>query len=122
MKRDAFERLVAQALEALPKSFRDKLDNVEIVVEDWPDPDTMRRVGARHPTQLLGFYHGIPQTRRTHTYGLVLPDKITLYQGPIEIRCHTVEQVQALIQHVLQHELAHHFGSDDERLQEIGAY
>lgn len=122
MKREAFEHLVAEALDGLPKSFQDSLDNVEIVVEDWPDPDTMRRVGVRHPTQLLGFYHGVPQTRRTHSYGLVLPDKITLYQSPIELRCHTTEQVRAMIQRVLRHEVAHHFGSDDDRLREIGAY
>ena len=122
MRREAFERLVAKALDGLPKSFQDSLDNVEIVVEDWPDSDTMQRVGARHPTQLLGFYHGVPQTRRTHGYGLVLPDKISLYQHPIEMRCRTTEQVRAMVQRVLRHEVAHHFGSDDDRLREIGAY
>ncbi len=122
MKRDLFEYLVAEALEALPEFFRKKLDNAEVVVEGWPDPETMRLAGVRHPTELLGFYHGVPQTKRTHNYGLVLPDKITIYQRPIEMRCHTVEQIRAMVHHVLRHELAHHFGLSDDRLREIGAY
>ncbi len=122
MHRDAFERLVAEALNTLPKTFQEKLDNVEVVVEDWPDRETMRRAGARNPAHLLGLYHGIPQTKRTRNYGLVLPDKISIYQRPIEMRCRTTEEVRETIQHVLRHEIAHHFGLSDERLQEIGAY
>ena len=122
MKRDIFESLVAEALTALPDLFREKLDNVEVVVEDWPDPETMRRAGVGHPAQLLGLYHGVPQTKRTHSYGLVLPDKISIYQRSIEMRCRTIKQARALIQRVLRHEIAHHFGLGDERLREIGAY
>lgn len=122
MKRGVFERLVAEALDTLPEFFREKLDNVEVVVEDWPHPETMRLAGVRDPTQLLGFYHGVPQTRRTHSYSLVLPDKITIYQRPIEMRCHTIDQVRATIHHVLRHEVAHHLGLDDDRLRDIGAY
>ena len=120
MERFAFERLVSEALDALPERFRDRLDNVEVVVEDWPDRETMRLAGVRHPSSLLGFYRGVPQTRRTHHYGLVLPDKISIYQHPIEMRCRTVEQMRELVQRVLRHEIAHHFGMDDERLREIG--
>ena len=122
MNRGIFERLVAEALDTLPEFFREKLDNVEVVVEDWPDLETMRLAGVRTPAELLGFYHGIPQTRRTHNYGLVLPDKITIYQRPIEMRCRTMEQVRATIHRVLRHEVAHHLGLDDDRLREIGAY
>jgi predicted Zn-dependent protease with MMP-like domain len=117
-----FERLVAEAIDALPEFFRAKLDNVEIVVEDWPDPATMRRAGVQHPMQLLGFYHGVPQSRRTHHYGLVLPDKISIYRGPIERRCRTQTEVKTTVRHVLRHELAHHFGISDDRLRELGAY
>jgi predicted Zn-dependent protease with MMP-like domain len=122
MNRQIFEHLVAQALDELPQEFRDKLDNVEVTVEDWPDRNTMKRAGVRHPAQLLGFYHGIPQTKRTRNYGLVLPDKITLYQRPIEMRCRTLEEVRSSIRRVLLHELGHHFGLSDDRLREIGAY
>jgi len=122
MDRHTFEYLVAEALNELPEVFRGKMDNVEVVVEDWPDWETMRLAGVHHPAQLLGFYHGIPQTKRTHQYGLTLPDKISIYRRSIEMRCHTVEQVQKTIQRVLRHEIAHHFGLDDNRLREIGAY
>jgi len=122
MKRKLFEQFVAEALDALPEFFQEKLDNAEITVENWPDPETLRRANVRHPAELLGFYHGVPQTKRTHNYGLVLPDKITIYQRPIEMRCRTTEQVRATIHHVLRHEVAHHFGLSDDRLREIGAY
>ena len=122
MDRQTFERLVADSLNDLPEAFRARLDNVDVVVEDWPAPETMRLAGIDHPAQLLGFYHGVPQTKRTHHYGLVLPDKISIYQRPIEMRCRTMEQVRTTVQHVLQHEIAHHFGLDDDQLREIGAY
>ena len=80
MNRDVFERFVAEALDALPELFREKMDNVEVVVDDWPDRETMRRAGVRHPSELLGIYHGVPQTKRTHDYGLVLPDKTSILQ------------------------------------------
>ena len=115
-------QLVANAIDALPTAFRDKLDNVEIVVEDWPNQKVLKRAGVRHPAGLLGFYQGVPQTRRTHSYGLVLPDKISLFQRPIELRCSTQNEIVQTIAHVLRHEIAHHFGIDDQRLRELGAY
>ena len=109
-------------MEALPPEFRDKLSNVEIVVEDWPNCAILKRAGASHPADLLGFYQGIPQTRRTRNYGLVLPDKISIFQRPIELRCRTPDEINQMILHVLRHEIAHHFGIDDQRLRELGAY
>lgn len=122
MERLLFEQIVAEALDALPEAFRARLDNVEVVVEDWPDRATLRQAGLRHPAQLLGFYHGVPLTVRTHHYGLVLPDKISLYQRPIEMRSRGEAETRRLVEHVLRHEIAHHFGMDDDRLREIGAY
>ena len=122
MNRVVFECLVAEALEALPERFREKLDNVVVVVEDWPDRETMRLAGVRSPLELLGFYHGVPQTKRTHNYGLVPPDKISIYRRPIEMRCRTREQLRATINRVLRHEIGHHFGLDDDRLRELGVY
>ena len=122
MDKTAFEQLVAQALDTLPRTFREKLDNVEVVVEEWADRRTLRQAGVRHPAMLLGFYHGVPQTKRTRNYGLVLPDKISIYQRPIEMRCRTPEEVRSTIHRVLRHELGHHFGLSDDRLREIGAY
>lgn len=122
MRRDDFESLVQEAIDALPVAFRQRLDNVEIVIEDWPDPETLRLTRIHHRTDLLGFYHGIPQTQRTHYYGLVLPDKISIYQHPIELRCASPEQVRDMVFRVVRHEIAHHFGIDDRRLKELDAY
>ncbi len=122
MKRQAFERLVAAALDELPQEIQQALDNVDVVIGDWADPATLRRAGLRHPTQLLGFYHGVPRTKRTHNYGLVMPDKISIYRRPIEMRAHTAEEARAIVRRVVRHEIAHHFGVDDDRLREIGAY
>lgn len=117
-----FERIVAEALDSLPATFRERLDNVEIVVEDWPDRETMRLAGIRHPSELLGFYHGVPLTGRSQGYTLVLPDKISIYRQPILTQCRTWEEARTTIHHVLRHEVAHYFGISDDRLRELGAY
>jgi len=117
-----FDRIVTEALEALPQVFQDRMANVEIVVEEWPDRETMRLTGTRHPAELLGFYHGIPLTERSQGYTLVLPDKISIYRQPIERMCRTPEAIRAQVRRTVMHELAHHFGLDDDRLREIGAY
>ena len=117
-----FDRIVTEALEALPQVFQDRMANVEIVVEEWPDRETMRLTGTRHPAELLGFYHGIPLTERSQGHTLVLPDKISIYRQPIERMCRTPEAIRAQVRRTVMHELAHHFGLDDDRLREIGAY
>ena len=122
MHRDIFRQLVAEAVDALPLEFREKLSNIEIVVEDWPSRDILKRAGVKSPAELLGFYQGIPQTRRTRNYGLVLPDKITIYRMPIVQVCRTPERIIRQVQRTVKHELAHHFGIDDDRLRELGAY
>ena len=122
MNPQAFEQLVTEAIHALPAAFRERLENVEIVVEDWPDPETMRQAGIKHPSQLLGFYHGVPLTGRSQGYNLILPDKISIYRQPIMMRCRDWEEVLKMVHRVLRHEVAHYFGLSDERLREIGAY
>lgn len=122
MRRELFERLVEEAIEALPGEFKRHLDNVIIVVEDWPDAETVRLAGVQSPAQVLGFYHGIPQTQRTLGYNLVAPDKISIYQQPIELHSRTFEELREMVHHVLRHEIAHHFGISDDRLRELGAY
>jgi predicted Zn-dependent protease with MMP-like domain len=117
-----FEELVAQAVEELPDLFFDRLENVAIVVEDWPDHNALASVGVKSRTDLLGLYHGIPHTERTSGYNLVMPDKISIYRRPILMRCHTDDEVCEMVGRVVRHEIAHHFGIDDDRLIEIGAY
>ena len=108
-----FEQLVESAVESLPADLRKSLSNVEIVVEDEPPPGR----------PLLGLYQGVPLTRRGSFYGGVLPDKITIYRGPIErIAGHDPIRLRREVRHVVLHELAHHFGISDERLVELDRY
>ena len=119
MEREKFEALVARALENLPPEFKSKLENVDIVVEDWPTPRQLRKVKLSHPGQLLGLYQGVPQTRRGRGYGMVLPDKISIFRKPIEAQCRFGEEIEAKIGEVVRHEIAHHFGTDEKTLRRI---
>ena len=121
-KPEQFDELVLSAIEDMPDAFLDFLENVAIVVEEWPDRAALQAVGVRERADLLGLYQGIPQTERTHGYNLVMPDKISIYRRPILMRCRTDAEVRELVQRVVRHEIAHHFGIDDDRLTEIGAY
>jgi predicted Zn-dependent protease with MMP-like domain len=118
MDRLRFEQLVAEAIDGLPDDFRDKLDNVAVVVEDYPSPRDERRVG--HGRLLLGLYQGHPLTRRDSRYVLAFPDKISIYQANIEAICRTDAEVREQVRTTVLHEIAHHFGIDDRRLRELG--
>ena len=122
MEIEQFEELVAQVVNELPEFFQDRLDNVDVIVEEFPDHHTMRLARVRSPYDLLGFYHGVPLTARTTNYGLVPPDKISIYRRPIEIQCRSDEELREMIRRVVLHEIAHHFGISDNRLRDIGAY
>jgi predicted Zn-dependent protease with MMP-like domain len=119
MQREKFEALVARAIYNLPPEYQHKLENVDIVVVDWPTPMQLRKVKQGHPTQLLGLYQGVPQTKRGRRYGLVLPDKISIFQKPIEAQCRFGDEIEAKIEEVVRHEIAHHFGLDDKTLRQI---
>ena len=119
---EEFEQLVRQALDDLPDLFKEKLNNVEVVVADWPTEAERRAVGLKPGQLLFGLYQGIAQTRRSSHYGLVLPDKITIYRLPIERVCRSREEVARKVAHTVRHELAHHFGISDDRLRDLGAY
>lgn len=119
MEREEFESLVARAIESLPLEFQSKLENVDIVVEEWPTAVQLRQAEIKSPTQLLGLYQGVPRTRRGRGYGLVLPDKISIFQRPIEAQCRFGYEVEARIGEVVRHEIAHHFGLDEKTLWKI---
>jgi len=119
---EEFEQLVAQALDDLPDDIRQYLQNIDVVVADWPTATELRSVGLKPGQLLLGLYQGVPLTKRGSHYGLVLPDKVTIFQGTIERVCHTREQVISQVQRTVKHELAHHFGISDDRLRDLGAY
>ena len=119
MDRERFEWLVAGVVEDLPEEFLAKLQNVDIVVEDRPTSAQVARAGLRRGETILGLYEGVPQTRRGRHYGMVLPDKITIFQKPIEGRCSHQDEIVAEISKVVQHEIAHHFGISDTRLRQL---
>ena len=119
MNEEAFAQLVEKAIDGLPEEFLDRLDNVDIVVEDYPTPEQLEKRDLDHGFTLLGLYEGVPQTERTSHYGMVLPDKITIFQKPIEAMCHNADEIYAEIKKTLRHEIAHHFGISDERLREL---
>ena len=122
LARAEFEQLVAQALDDLPLQFRQAMSNVEVLIDLWPSPQDLQTAGVPNGQLLLGLYHGIPLTDRTHGYALVAPDTITIYQGPIEQVYRTPRAIRDGVRHTVIHELAHHFGIDDDRLRELGAY
>ena len=119
MERSRFERLVRQAVLDLPEAVRTQVDNLDLVVEDWPTEGQLLGSGLGEGDLLLGLYEGVPLTNR-HDYGMVLPDKITLFQRSIESLCSTEEEIVREVRETVFHEVAHHFGIDDERLAEMG--
>jgi predicted Zn-dependent protease with MMP-like domain len=119
MQREKFEALVEKAISSLPAEFQDRLENVDVVVEDWPASRQRSRAKLGHRVNLLGLYEGVPLTKRGRGYSLVLPDKITIFQKPIEAMCRGDEEIEREIQKVVRHEIAHHFGTGEERLREI---
>ncbi len=114
-----FESLVTRAIENLPPEFQSKLENVDVVVEDWPTSRQLKQVRLKHPAQLLGLYQGVPQTKRGRRYGMVPPDKITIFRKPIEAQCRFDKEIEMKVQEVVRHEIAHHFGISEETLQRI---
>jgi predicted Zn-dependent protease with MMP-like domain len=119
MERQEFEAIVFRAIEALPAEFQNKLENVDVLVEDWPNPQQINRLRLRSRAQLLGLYEGVPQTRRGRGYNLVPPDKITIFQKPIEMKCRSDKEIEMEIGRVVRHEIAHHFGIGDATLYKI---
>ncbi len=118
MDRAEFERVVRRALGEIPTEIQARLENVDVVVEDRPSRDQLVGSGLEGE-ELLGLYEGIPLTER-YGYDMVLPDKITLFQRAIEDMCSSDEEIVKEIQDTVIHEVAHHFGIDDERLEQMG--
>ena len=119
MIEERFEALVDKAIAGLPEEFKERLENVDVVVQDWPTKMQLQRSRVRHRSYLLGLYEGVPLTMRGRGYTMVLPDKITIFQKPIEAICHNDEEIEREIQKVVRHEIAHHFGIGDRKLKEI---
>ncbi len=108
-----------RAISELPLEFQHKLGNVDVVVEDYP---TTRQLGGKkggRRIHLLGLYEGVPKSRRGSHYGMVAPDKITIFQKPIEAIARTERAIEMEVQRVVRHEIAHHFGSSEATLRRL---
>ena len=119
MTRAQFERVVERALRGLPRGFKDKLANIAVVVEDWADDETLDEMGIEPPDTLYGLYRGVDLTQRDSNYGNVLPDTVTIYQGPIEEDCEDEAEMEEVIRDTVVHEIGHYFGLDDETMHRI---
>lgn len=116
LKRRQFERLVERAVSTLPAGVLPLLDNVEIVIEDEPPRDLV----SDESEELFGLYQGTPQTDRGSSYGMTLPDKITIFRGPLERAAESRADLAEQVRVTIIHEIAHHFGLDEERIAELG--
>jgi len=113
-----FEELVNQGVAQIPQKFIDKLKNVAIVVEEEPTSEQAAKLKLRKDHLLFGLYEGVPQTKRGFNYS-ALPDKITIFKRPIEQYAQTAEQIKEAVKNVVWHEIAHHFGFDEEEIRKI---
>ena len=119
MNREKFELLVTKAVNSLPDEFRSRLENIDVVVQDKPTRAQLAEVGMKRSESLLGLYEGVPLTQRSHSYGMVVPDKITIFQKPIEAIYKNDAGIIAEVRRVVYHEIAHHFGISDTRLEQL---
>ena len=119
MTRQRFQQLVVEAVTLIPKRFRREMKNLALVVEDEPDAALLEEMEIEPPDSLYGLYQGTPLPERTWAFGNTLPDRITLYQRPIEEDCEDEDEIRAMIGETLIHEVGHYFGMSEEEIEEI---
>lgn len=119
MHRQDFEQLVTIALDELPQPFRRYVQNIVVVVEDEPSRALLEAMELWPDSTLLGLYEGIPLPERSYGHGNALPDKITIFQRPIEAMCRTAHEIKDTVQETVLHELGHYFGLNDEQLDAL---
>jgi predicted Zn-dependent protease with MMP-like domain len=115
--REEFEKIVEEGIKAIPEMFLRKLNNVAIVVEDEPTPAQKKKLNIHPNWTLFGLYEGIPQAKRGINYSAVLPDKITIFQKPIEDEARGEEDIKEMVKNTVWHEIAHHFGMNEARVR-----
>lgn len=118
LKRDEFEKIVEEGIRAVPEKFLRKLDNVAIVIDDEPTPAQRKKLNIHPSWTLFGLYEGVPQASRGANYTAVLPDKITIFQKPIEDESIDKEDIKRMVRDTVWHEIAHHFGMDESRIRQ----
>jgi predicted Zn-dependent protease with MMP-like domain len=119
MTRQHFERLVEEALRGIPNRFRRAMQNVAVVVEDEPSPDLLEDMEVDPGDTLFGLYQGTPLPERSWGYGNTLPDRISIYQRPIEEACEDEEEIRDCVAETVIHEFGHYFGMSEEQIEEI---
>ena len=117
MTDEEFEQLVNDGIEAIPKKFLDLLDNVAITIDQEPNASQVARYKLDHHHTLLGLYEGVPQNKRGANYTAVLPDKITIFRGPIMRIAQDPDRIKEMVKKTVWHEIAHHFGMDEEQVR-----
>lgn len=121
MSEQDFEKLVKKAVASLPSHIRKEIDNLAIVVKKRPSPYESVRAGTKIENSLLGLYQGVPKTAWGRGFGMRLPDKITIFQEPIENFTHSPAEIRELVKIVVWHEIAHHFGFNESRVRKLEA-
>ena len=119
MTREDFQRLVEEALEEIPRRFRSEMKNVAVVVEDEPPPHILAEMEIEPGDSLFGLYQGVPLTERSWAHGNTLPDRISIYQRPIEEACQDDEEIIVCVAETVIHEFGHYFGLSEEEIEEI---
>ena len=116
---EEFEELVTEAISTLPEKFRERMENIVVVVESLPSQELLREMKIKSPYGLLGLYRGVPYTRRGIWYRNVMPDKIIIFKKPIEVRCRNKEDIRESVRKVVIHEIGHYFGLGEADLRKI---
>jgi predicted Zn-dependent protease with MMP-like domain len=119
MTRQRFEKLVEEALRDIPRSFRAEMRNVAVLVEDEPPAHVLEEMEIEPPDSLFGLYQGTPLPERGWAYGNALPDRISIYQRPIEEACEDDEEIRECVAETVIHEFGHYFGLSEEEIEEI---
>jgi len=118
--REEFEKIVEQGIKSIPEKFLQKLDNVAVVVEDEPTQAQKNKLGLCPDSTLFGLYEGVPQLKRGTNYSAI-PDKITIFQKPIEAVATDEKDIKEIVKNTVWHEIAHHFGMDEARVRQAEA-
>jgi predicted Zn-dependent protease with MMP-like domain len=119
MTRERFTALVEEALRGIPRRFHDAMKNVAVVVEDEPSQELLDDLEMEPDDTLFGLYHGTPLTQRDSNYGNTLPDRISIYQLPIEEACEDEEDIRQCVAETVIHEFGHYFGLSEEEIEAI---
>lgn len=119
MTRERFTELVEEALREIPRRFRVAMKNVVVIVEDEPPPHILEEMDIAPPDSLFGLYQGTPLPERNWSYGNTLPDRISIYQRPIEEACDDDDEIRDCVAETVIHEFGHYFGMDEDQIEEI---